>query len=312
VKDRVQDAVGGFEPAKGRRVRPFERGSGDRATDEQHRRHHQDELRLEGEPDPAPLDHDVADDGEAETAEQHQDADRYEDHRHVGQVGEAAEAAEEVDAAVVERRDRVEQAPPRRRDRVLAARREHGTEDHCASRLTGNREDEDAPDDGRDAAEVRQAPRGLDAQPVAEACPATDKREQEERRSGHEREATDLDQQQDHELTERAPVLGGVVEDEAGGRDGRGGHEQGLGGRGLLAALGGDGQREENGPDRGEDRKRRDQDAPWRWRSPHPLGLLDLEVHGDGPLDADPPVTGALPLVDRHRRAGAVGITERV
>ena len=146
-KSGVDDPVGRFEPAQGQRVRPLEHGRSEGPDRDQDHRPEEDELRLERQADPAPLGPDVADDREAEAAEHDQGADRDEDRRRVGEVGEAAQLAEEIEAAVVERRDRVEDAPPGGRRRVLTVQEEGRSQHQRPGGLADDREHRDAPDE---------------------------------------------------------------------------------------------------------------------------------------------------------------------
>ena len=196
----------GHRPER-RRVVPLERRDRRRAPDEQHRRRQQHELRLEREARPAALCQGVADDREPKAARDDQEADRHQDEGVVGEAGEAAEAAHEVEARVVEGRHRVEQAVPRglRRDRRSERRtRPSGRPCPTPSAMRVNRAT--PPDDMAHRAEVAHARRLLREDPVAERRPASDEQEQQQRGPGHEPEPAELDEAHDRDLPERAPV----------------------------------------------------------------------------------------------------------
>ena len=93
-------------------------------ADDEGDRHHDDELRLEREADPAALGDEVAHDRDAEAAEDDQHRDRDEDQRVAREGAQAVEAAHQVEARVVERGDRVEHAVPGALRGVAVADRE--------------------------------------------------------------------------------------------------------------------------------------------------------------------------------------------
>ena len=64
---------------------------------------------------------------------------------------------------------------------------------------------------------------------------------------GHQTQTTDLDQQQDNDLPEPAPVGKGIIGDQSGHTGGRGSGEHAVHQRCKLPGFGGNGQAEQNG-----------------------------------------------------------------
>ncbi len=154
--------------AEGGGIGPLENGQrcGPDREDGQRRQH--DDPRLEREPPPAPLGRDVADDGEAETAQEDEHAERREDKRVADEVRQAAVTAEQVEAPIVEGGDGVEDPPPGGLDRVgrVVANQERDGQDDGPRDLGDEGEDRNAPDDAGNATELRDTGRRLRQDPV--------------------------------------------------------------------------------------------------------------------------------------------------
>ncbi|MFH1103653.1 MAG: hypothetical protein V1757_01730, partial [Actinomycetota bacterium] len=107
--------------------------------DEQQGARQQHDLALQAQARPALPDDGIVHDGEPQAAEDDEGADDSQDQPVVGKRGEALKAPGEVEAGVVEGRDRVEQAPPGCIEGTvrIAAHEEGRREDRRANPLGG-------------------------------------------------------------------------------------------------------------------------------------------------------------------------------
>ena len=112
------------------------------------------ELGLERETDPAAFRDQVAHDRDAEAAEHDQHRERDEHQRVAREAAQAVEAAHQVEAGVVERRDRVEHAVPRALGNIPVADRERDRQREGADALRDEREGRNTPEHGPHRAEV--------------------------------------------------------------------------------------------------------------------------------------------------------------
>jgi hypothetical protein len=275
-------------------VGPLEHRYRGRADCEQRRSGQQHDLRLEGQPLPAKLPDDVADDREPQAPQDDQQADRHEDEGIVGERREAPELTDQVEAGVVERRDRVKEAPPRRSGWVLPSRGKGSPERDGSKPLCKDREHCDAPDEARDAAEVEGAGRRLHEHPIAEPGAPSDEKEQQQGRPGHEAEAADLNEDEDDRLPERTPVVGGVDHGEACDADGRGRGEQRHKSSGGVAIGRSGREHEQHGAGRHQRRETEHQDERWGERAADPFRRHHPVLTGLWPLNANSRVPDSL------------------
>src|SRR6478752_1349183 len=317
LEQRVERPLDRVDRAEGVRVAPLEREQRERPAREQHGRGHQHELRLEREPGPAALVEHVAHDRHAETAEDDQQAERHEHDRVVGETAQALEPAHEVEARVVEGGDRVEQAVPRGLGRVLVAKHEGAGHYDGADPLRDDGEYGDAPEDASHRPEVARAGGLLGDDPVAERRAAANEQEEQQRRAGHEPEPTGLDEAEDDDLSERAPVGRGVDDDEPRDAHRGCGREQGGDGVRPRSVRRCDRQDEEAGPDRDEDEEPEREGERGTARRP-PDDAADAEREPPRAWRVGPRARGTRSTILRQRhspslaaRAGAVLVVVR-
>ena len=260
-KERRQCLSSGTQPSQ-RRV-TFEEQEQQPAAADQDARDGQNQPRVQlqfGKAEAAV--HQIAPDHKAQTADHDQRRDRQRDER-VARVGrqrrERRPRAHQVEARVAERRDRVKQreidpAPP------AEFRNEADAQQRRARQLKGERKRHDVPDQRADAGEGDASCRLH--QHLAVVKPQLfAQREGDERDHGHEAEAAELDQQQDHDLPEGRPAGEGVPDDQSGhaGRARRG--EQRV--EKARAVRRGDRQRQQSCSDQ-NDREKAQRDQPRR------------------------------------------------
>ena len=128
----------------------------------------------------------------------------------------------------------------------FAVQEEGRGQHHRPGSLADEREQRDATDEFRDLAELRNATRGLHPEPVAQARAPPDEEQEEDRRTGHEREPAELHQPEDDDLSERAPMGRRIGQDEPGRRRGRGRREERVEERRVLAVRGRNRERQED------------------------------------------------------------------
>ena len=238
--------------AERRRVLPLECPDEHGPTDEEGGARDDHDLRLHGERPPASLQCEIADDRVSEASQHDRDAERAEHDDVVRERREAAKIASEVEPRVHERGDGVERPPPDPADQVAAAaacdERSRQHQRRCA--FDDEREDRDPADDRAGAAEIDATHRLLDHHAVPETRAATDHDHQEQRRPGHDAEAAGLDQREDHDVAEGAPVRRGIDHDQPADADGGCRGEQRIDQRRHRAGAAGDRQHQQRGADR--------------------------------------------------------------
>ncbi len=182
----------------------------------------------------------------------------------------------------------------------LRAGHECDREHDRADALGDQREDGDPLQQAAHGAELQPAERLLDEDAIAQRrAPAEEKLEQQ-RGAGHDPEAAGLDEQQDDDLAERAPVRRGVDHHEARNTRRTRCREERVDETRRLAGGGCHRQHQQCGAGGDEDDEDEEQRGRRRRRSADPVWSPDAELLGPGPLDADAPVARSLALV-RHR-----------
>ena len=172
---------------------------------------------------------------------------------------------------------------------------ERDGEEQRASAFGDRGEPRDAPDHGTDAAQVRRPGGGLDENAVTQTRAATDEQEQQQRRSGHEAEATDLDQHEQECVPEIAPMGRRIDDDEPGHADGRRRREQRVNDRRPAPVGRRDRQRKDRGTERDQRGKAADEDRRRRRRPSDRLRRPDDIVLRPDDLDPEATITDPLP-----------------
>ena len=199
----------------------------------------------------------------------------------------------------------MEDAPPAGLAPGEALARERGCQHDGTGQLRDEREGGDALDEGGDAAQLRD-PRGcLDEHPVAQSGPPADQEEEQERGTGHEPEPADLDESEDDEVTEWAPVRPGVQDDEPGDAHRRGRGEQRVQRPRPRPVRGGDRERQDHRADGDDDREADEQNGGRGTRPFDPPGRRDPVFAGLHELDPDAFVPGSATMERHGRTLGA-------
>ena len=142
---------------------------------------------------------------------------------------------------------------------VAVAGREAKCEDRRRDALDEQRDRDDAFDEPADVIKADAARLGCRGDAGRERQPPHDD-QSDHRREGHDPEAAELDEGENHDLPAERPVARGVHDDVPGDRDRGDGREDRLDGRRAARAGLGDGKGQKNRPDRrgereaGEDR----------------------------------------------------------
>ena len=204
LEQRVERPLRRRQRAERRRVRPLEHEQGEHPAHDEGDGHHDDQLRLEREADPAALRRRGRRRSRrrGRRARSAPRAARARAGRSRSRRG-CRKSAHQVEARVVERRDRVEHARTRRpspRRRSGSRRRPPSAIAPIPSAMSVN--DRHAPQDGAHRSEVAGAGGLLGEDPVAERRPPADDEQQEQRRAGHEPEPAQLDHHEDRDLAE--------------------------------------------------------------------------------------------------------------
>ena len=160
---------------------------------------------------------------------------------------------EEVKARVAERRDRMEEREPAPLQPTVIPR-EHRQQQERPEKLAAEREEQDEPQLQHDAAELRRR-HGLLHRTALHETDLAPRGHRHGHRHRHDAEPADLDEDEQHELTEHRPVERRVLHREP--RDAARGHrrEERRQKRRALAALRGKRQHEQERSDRDERKK---------------------------------------------------------